>query len=164
MKKIFSVVLCSTFISACSGFYDYKTPELQSEASKEQLATEITTRYAAAEPIAQWWEGFSDPELAELVEDGLRHNLDVQTAIANVKEARALADRSFFDYFPTVSTNAGFSRRRINTTTFGGAAGGGPSSAAHAATKDPERPATTRPPRPRKSAGGWSPTDRPHHR
>jgi outer membrane protein, multidrug efflux system len=125
MKNLVLPLLCSTLLSACSGFYAYEAPELQTEASKQTLATEATDRFVTAEPIVEWWSNFSDPELATLVEAGLRHNLDVQTAIANVKQARAQADRSFFDYFPAVSADAGFARRRINTTTFGGAAGSG---------------------------------------
>ncbi len=127
MKRIIPFLVCSTMLSACSGFYDFEMPELVSRAEKTELVEETPAaqpdRYVQAEPIAQWWELFSDPQLAELVEDGLRHNLDIETAVANVKEARAQADRSFFDYFPTVSTDAGYSRRRINSTTFGGTAG-----------------------------------------
>lgn len=129
MTRLFPLLLCSTLLSGCSGFYDFKIPNLVSRAENTELLEaapqDEPQRYAHAEPIAQWWELFSDPQLGILVEDGLRHNLEIETAIANVREARAQADRSFFEYFPIVTTDGGYARRRINTTTFGGAAGPG---------------------------------------
>ncbi|MBV9842832.1 MAG: efflux transporter outer membrane subunit [Sphingomonadaceae bacterium] len=38
--------------------------------------------------LASWWHVFGDPELDRLVEIALRQNLDVQTAVSRVKEAR----------------------------------------------------------------------------
>ena len=37
-----------------------------------------------------FWRGFNDPELTKLVELALRHNHDVQLALANYQQANAM--------------------------------------------------------------------------
>ena len=38
--------------------------------------------------LDEWWQGFADPELQSLVAQALKSNLDLQSAIARVREAR----------------------------------------------------------------------------
>jgi len=38
--------------------------------------------------LDEWWQGFADPELQALVAQALKSNLDLQSAIARVREAR----------------------------------------------------------------------------
>ncbi len=46
--------------------------------------------------LAQWWQGYNDPELTRLIEIGLRQAPDLQTAASRVREARfqVIATRS----------------------------------------------------------------------
>jgi outer membrane protein TolC len=44
----------------------------------------------AALPVADWWQGFDDPALNQLVAEALSEGPSVQLAVSRVREARAL--------------------------------------------------------------------------
>ena len=71
--------VCAALVGACTLGPNYQRPQV-----------EVPTAYRYAEPAAQsiadveWWEGFGDPVLSDLVRDALRNNLDVRIAAARV--------------------------------------------------------------------------------
>ena len=50
-----------------------------------------------------WWRLYQDKALDGLVQDALRHNTDLQTAAANLAQARALLNESRAGLFPSTS-------------------------------------------------------------
>jgi len=75
-----AAIVCAVFfVSACTIGPNYQRPPIESPAA-----------YRFAEPAAQaiadveWWEGFGDPVLSDLVRETLRNNLDVRIAAARV--------------------------------------------------------------------------------
>ncbi|MBK1635405.1 efflux transporter outer membrane subunit [Rhodovulum adriaticum] len=86
-RSPFTAVFLALALAACSVGPDYAPPQ-----------QELATRFAegAADPIGeasaqQWWLGFGDPMLDDLVRTGLAQNLDIQSALARVAEAQAAA-------------------------------------------------------------------------
>src|SRR5882672_4877803 len=73
------------------------------------------TVYNTQDPVAQFWTGFGDETLNQLVADSLAANTDLRVALANVKEARAFNRESKFDLAPTLTTSGGYTKQRLST-------------------------------------------------
>ena len=76
-------------LSACAGLVPQRPTEPPAvdvpvawSSSRDGIEGRITTR--------EWWQAFNDPQLTSLVERSLQANTDVQVAIANLRQARAL--------------------------------------------------------------------------
>ncbi|WP_341915301.1 efflux transporter outer membrane subunit [Polaromonas sp. YR568] len=69
-----------------------------------------TTTPATATSLAQWWQRFNDPLLAQLVTQALQANTTVRSAQAALQQARALRDVSAARLAPTVNA-AGSAQR-----------------------------------------------------
>jgi multidrug efflux system outer membrane protein len=64
--------------------------------------------------LSLWWQGFGDPELAKLVNRAIAQNLDVVTAAARIREARANERVAGAAALPEVSATSSVIRRRIS--------------------------------------------------
>ena len=78
-----------TLLSACAG--------LVSQRPGEPPAVDVPAAWsssrdglAGGSATHEWWNTFGDAQLTALVERALRANTDVQTALANLRQARAL--------------------------------------------------------------------------
>lgn len=60
----------------------------------------------AAFPTEQWWLSFGDPQLSELITEGLRGSPDVAAAAARVRAAEALAEESRAATLPSLNADA----------------------------------------------------------
>lgn len=54
----------------------------------------------AALPVTDWWRGFNDPALNQLVDEALAEGPSVQLAVSRVREARALSYSTITQYLP----------------------------------------------------------------
>ena len=61
---------------------------------------------------AQWWQGFGDPVLSELVERALANNTDIAIAAARVREARAQERIARAQLLPTLDVGVGAAQSR----------------------------------------------------
>lgn len=59
-----------------------------------------------------WWRGYNDPVLAELVDAALVHNTDLRLAASRVAEARALLDAQGAAQWPTLDLSGTATRSR----------------------------------------------------
>ena len=66
--------------------------------------------------LASWWSGFGDPQLSELVNRAIAQNLDVQTAAARIREARAREIVAGASALPQVDAQASVTRQRMLVT------------------------------------------------
>lgn len=60
--------------------------------------------------LAQWWQSFNDPALNRLISTALAQNLDIKSAQAQLREARARARITEAALYPSVTANAGAKR------------------------------------------------------
>ena len=81
-------------------------------------AAHVTSEHAQT---AAWWSSFNDPKLTALVEQSAAQNLDVRQAALRIEEAQAEAAVATGDLWPSVATNASWSRQRLSTNTPSGA-------------------------------------------
>lgn len=90
-------------------------------AQKHQRpATEVEPQWTSAatrgivqgKPPAEWWASFKDPELASLIRHAVDGNLDLQLAVARVKEARAARGVARSRLFPSLGAGASATHNR----------------------------------------------------
>ncbi len=68
---------------------------------------------AAVDPA--WWRSLGDPVLSELVQAALDRNLDLRTAQAQIREARANRDATFGPRLPQVSVAGSANRNELSS-------------------------------------------------
>jgi len=96
---------------------DFKRPATRvKEPESFQYAPE---RAAPAEPEDRWWEVFGDPVLNRLVEEVLKHNLDIQQASSRILELKYQVVQARADRFPTLSFKADGQRQHQPTANVG---------------------------------------------
>ena len=99
-----AALLCAAALAGgCTLGPNYQRPQI-----------EVPTAYRFAEPAAQaisdveWWEGFGDPVLSDLVRDALRNNLDVRIAAARVDIFLGALATTRSALFPQVAVSPAF--------------------------------------------------------
>jgi len=119
MKNRFLIFLFSLILSSCGvtkrDFEVEPTVSIPEDYLEEQLAQKTANN---SELIQNWWSNFNDPVLDTLIEKARKHNLDINTAIANFYASRALIKESKFDRIPTVTANADYTRTRLGENVF----------------------------------------------
>lgn len=100
---------------------DYKTPDLSVPADWSQsLQGGVTAAAPGADELAQWWNVLNDPDLSNLIERAVDGNLDLKTAQARVREARARRGIAQADLFPTLNAGGSATRSRGSEQTGSG--------------------------------------------
>lgn len=103
-RRVLTVSLAA-LLSACSVGPDFERPALPAVSSYARL--DATMRQEPAPDAGPaFWRGFNDPELTKLVELALRHNHDVQLALANYQQANAMLGSAKYDLLPTLIANS----------------------------------------------------------
>ena len=102
MRKI--IWGCIIFCSACSVGEDYISPESYSE---DTLAQNLNI--AAPKPLPQkWYVDFADLQLTNLVENGLKNNTNIKTAVLRIKQARAQLQIAKVAALPQIDAKGGY--------------------------------------------------------
>jgi NodT family efflux transporter outer membrane factor (OMF) lipoprotein len=70
--------------------------------------------FSNAEVETAWWRGFNDEKLNRLVVQAIAGNHDLRIATARLREARALRSEVELDRYPTVTSDASYSRNRLS--------------------------------------------------
>ncbi|MEY2634033.1 MAG: hypothetical protein RIR00_2687 [Pseudomonadota bacterium] len=120
-----SAVLLSLLLGGCGVLQlgpDYSAPVLNLPARWQAWwspAPEAAGRpLPDAAALAGWWRQWPDPLLAELIEAALAANLDLQQAVARLRQARAARNQSASALYPSLSASLGATRSR-NAGTLG---------------------------------------------
>lgn len=96
-------------LSSCAIGPNHKTPETVVTGS---FANKKQGGYSSEKTVADWWRKFNDSQLTSLVERALANNHDLRIAAARVDEARALKRAVRLDYFPTVTSDASYTKEK----------------------------------------------------
>lgn len=107
MKNVSTIALtlaAGALLAACAGV-DMRKPEVE--------LPPLTAATPAG--IDRFWTQFNDPQLNALVDEALRANLDLRTAMARVDEARALLQLARSSLYPSVDAQVSASRSRRST-------------------------------------------------
>jgi multidrug efflux pump len=90
---------------------DYKVPQTQMPAS---FANQAQQAQATEGVETLWWRGFQDDRLNQLVALALANNHDLRVATARLLEARALLSATALNRYPTVTSQASYTRQRAS--------------------------------------------------
>ena len=119
MKHIIVITLLSLTMLSCGvtkrDFDSHSKADVQEDYLR---LAEIDTLTNSNEPIENWWSEFNDPVLDSLIGKASNHNLDINSAVANVFASRALLKESRLDRIPTVTANANYNRTRVGENIF----------------------------------------------
>ena len=85
---------------------DYIAPDSAAPASWQgAVAARVLVAPASPTELASWWRQLNDPALSGLIEQALRGGLDLRTAQAKLREARARRALVGADRFPIVTAS-----------------------------------------------------------
>lgn len=119
MKNLIFIMLLSLTVLSCGitqrNFAVQSKAEVKADYLKEELAN---TKLETSKTIQNWWSKFNDPILDTLIEKARKHNLDINSAVANFYASRAFIKETKFDRFPTVTANGDYTRTRLGENVF----------------------------------------------
>lgn len=104
--------LAALLLAGCNAGPTYKKPQTAAEPT---FLNATPQAYGAGEPLGEFWTQFNDPMLNELVAEGIAANNDVKVAVARLKEERALRTQVKLDKFPTVTSEADWTKSKLST-------------------------------------------------
>lgn len=84
-------------LGGCSVGPDYVRPDV-AKYENWQLVNNGGEKLADC----RWWQQFGDPALDQLIEEGLRNNLDLKSAAARVDQYLGMLDSTRSQYFPQI--------------------------------------------------------------
>lgn len=118
-RGLSNIALSAAFAATLTGCVvgpDYHKPDL---ALPSHWGSKTAARSAKAPQLSQWWKQLKDPTLDALIEEAIASNLDVATAKAKVRQARATYRQARGALLPTTEGTASATR-----TSTSAAAGG----------------------------------------
>ena len=107
-----SLLIICIALSACMVGPDYKPPKVQVPEDYREVPDPALLRDKGK--ITSWWKVFNDPLLMELIKEASRDNLDLKTAVARVKEARAQVGVEKGELYPVVDADVQGTRERTS--------------------------------------------------
>lgn len=120
------MIFVALLLGGCAVGPDYRTPVLATPTHWSQTAVVTTVPPA----LTRWWARLHDPVLDQLVTEAVDGNLDVATASARVREARASYRQAVGALFPTIANSDSARLAKgtsVPSTAPGGTALGSPS-------------------------------------
>lgn len=112
-----ALLLSSAMLTGCAVGPDYVAPLIQ---LPDRWANAKTKHAQKPADLAQWWRRLKDPVLNALIEQAVEGNLDVATAKAKIREARATRKQAIGALFPTIDGSSSATRSRTAATTTDG--------------------------------------------
>ncbi|PBB89357.1 RND transporter [Mesorhizobium sp. WSM3864] len=112
-KGLLLPAFAAALLSGCVVGPDYQKSLLAMPAS---WSGQKAVKPAKPVQLSQWWQRLRDPELNALVEEAVAGNLDVATAKAKIREARASYRQSGGKLLPSAEGSASATRNRTAAT------------------------------------------------
>ncbi|MDP3904363.1 MAG: efflux transporter outer membrane subunit, partial [Methylococcaceae bacterium] len=127
MKPVvrFGLLVPGFFIIGCTVGPDYQKPSLPTPDKWHEAQS---SKPVVARQYNEWWKSFNDPILNDLINRAIVANLDYQSALARIRDARSQRVVAVAAGLPTLSTHSTASRRLNSISSTGGAGGSGASS------------------------------------
>jgi outer membrane protein, multidrug efflux system len=104
-------------LAGCAVGPDYYAPRADVPA---QWNTQTVRTNDAPPALEQWWKRLNDPLLDTLVSQAIRGNLDVATATARVREARALMHAAGGAQYPSMTGSGSLTRAGVGPNAVAG--------------------------------------------
>ncbi|MBF6648205.1 efflux transporter outer membrane subunit [Methylobacter sp. BlB1] len=108
-SRVVMTLLTAALVSACAVGPDYETPKTD---MPQTFHHGIQPEFSQKGIEVSWWKLFDDKQLTALVDQTIQHNRDLETARANLREARALYMEAGLNLFPIVSSHANYNEQK----------------------------------------------------
>lgn len=146
-------------LNSCTVGPNYRRPQVSlpatfGKSSGTNASARASRLVLQSASLAQWWQGFHDPQLDRLISAALQGNLDLQIAATRVRQARAQRGIIAGNLFPHVNSSAAYTHIRGSENVsipFAGPSGGAAGSSA--AGTDNGQTSAANSPSPRGSGG-----------
>jgi multidrug efflux system outer membrane protein len=102
-----ALLLVALATSGCPVGPNYRRPDV---APPETYRGQVGPSEAASLADLPWWQVFGDPTLQNLIEEALRNNYDLASAVQAVEQARSVVGVARAPLFPQVSYQGGAQR------------------------------------------------------
>ncbi|WKN29595.1 TolC family protein [Porifericola rhodea] len=106
---LFLIVLS---LQSCFVAKDYKRPEIVEE---DYFRTDKLEQDSLTMADVSWRELFTDPVLVGHIEEGLKNNIDIRTAIQQILIAEAYVKQGKASFFPSVNANAQITHQELSS-------------------------------------------------
>ena len=122
-----TISISLTLTAGCAMGPDYKRPVVDTPSAWKEardVAGETLWQEAKPQDHAQrgaWWEVFEDTGLSTLEAQAVQTNRSLESAVARLDRARAVARLPKADLLPTLETNPSYSHFQRTLSSFGGA-------------------------------------------
>ncbi len=115
--RIAVLTLTATALAGCAVGPDYQKPVL---AMPAMWSDQKPSRPTKPPRLSKWWQRLRDPQLNALIDEAVAGNLDVATAKAGIREARASYRQTAGTLFPSADGSASATRNKTAATTSAG--------------------------------------------
>ncbi len=103
INRIVAFAVMALFVSSCGIMKKYEQPEFtENELYRGADSTQVDSTTIAD---LSWKEIFTDPTLQSLIDEALRENYDLKTAVSNINSAAANLSGATGALFPSVTLN-----------------------------------------------------------
>jgi outer membrane protein, multidrug efflux system len=109
--KRYTLALGSALLASCAAVGPNYQALLMTAPARFHNAPSADEQQALSVAL-QWWKGFGDPILDQLIEASMRRNADVRVAQARIREARAALGETRYGLYPSGSVEVGYERSR----------------------------------------------------
>jgi outer membrane protein, multidrug efflux system len=99
----------------CTVGPEYRPPDPPAVPKWKDQAAQGSLADQTSNPDPSWWLSFNDPILTELIEKGIKNNLDIQQAVIRVLEARQSIATARAAGLPMLNGNASYQREQLGT-------------------------------------------------
>jgi len=106
MKKTIITILIALLMGSCSFSPKYVRPNIDLPKAE--------TSDNKSESLKQWWKGYNDEKLNQLVEYGLKNNDNLLIAYEKINEAAAAFNLAKANLYPNISAAGNASRTKIS--------------------------------------------------
>ncbi|WP_439212882.1 efflux transporter outer membrane subunit [Duffyella gerundensis] len=108
-----SVLMLTLLLAGCAVGPDYQTPQPNTPARYNDLASAEGSRPQPAAPNPQWWQSFNDPQLDSLISRAISDNISLQQAVLRIAGAREQLSQARGGLFPSLNGAASFNRQQL---------------------------------------------------
>ena len=111
--NIYSIFLSALILNGCTSSNDLVIPQTEFPL---EYSNNVNSKSIIIEK--QWWKNYQDEKLSLLIEEALKNNHDLQTAMVNISLSRASLSSSTSERYPTLEVQGSTNKIKTSADTF----------------------------------------------
>ena len=121
MKKVMIIAAASLLMSSCGLYNKYERPEVNTKGLIRDVVSDVDTLAVAPQDTASfgnlpWRSVFTDPQLQQLIEQGLAKNANLQNAALTVQMYEAMLKAAKLAFLPAITLGSNMTQMGSVTT------------------------------------------------